>query len=1120
MCACVSQYKSISVHCLLRAPFKNTAMNLNCECGCDKTNEEVTTGGLVCPCGVVRPLRPGQVCTGKKERDHETRQNAENMRQDQFDSFKAPIKRVIHLPHYKNCRVCTVRCIDQLASNRIAAKWAKQWISKVFHDEKNTRNIFLSQLEVNSKFHLDHIDDYFDKSMLRKNGALTIKRFNDECLAVCIRDSKFVSDLKEECLLRLYAKGSKKNALKTAFEDTIKVCNSYKNRALVLGENSAKFVLDKGNSDGIVRLDPMLKRTGSLYGNLSIRKATCIQSVAESMLESIVNFEGLKYGKEIASKLSSKTVDPHTIADLLNAKVTDTRYSRGAVRIRRRRDSNTGEVVPGEFLSTFLYCRRMCCDNDECKEEMRIGGKGLFEESIKDKDGFWNVETRLLGAFAICVSKIKYNNAKRDALRMTELASKELFLHSRFFQVRQSTFIATCTSLIALGCPISDVDSEKQIKRDLSLQAIAISMGFWPMYVKPCFDVMDQSGYFNEESIPHTQVETLHGFVQAVDRKMTDFEYGKGNAAIDAILCYRHAIYRSHASMSTDRSLFYSQVTFDNGASVYLPTLPQSVFGKNVHLPTFSVYVQKCMRFASDASKANSSIDNELVRTHVYSHLSYNDLLAAINRKELGASSQKRALPNGFSDAVPREYELDKSNILDLVDSAANRVELTLGTTFWENTFDFVDFGLVKEHTKHHVLGSLLKRIDDNTHYNYEASSTESTANNVADLKPLKPKNDDVKSRVARAMELEAGLSVLMNGTNCISAPVRFSSVVSVDQISIASLGGSNSRPSIVKLYDVQFIKSVVQFIKNSEERLKAEKKKSENSKRSRLAKALDMAKLSGQTLLTKLIGDIRKEKLDFENCLNTAQAIHVKFTETEFSGILTAIKSFYYAREALLKRVEATSYSTENSTKTPGVHDSCVFLKPISNWFDSRRSCNWDVMNDAIRLIKTHSAEVKRQAAENAKLSVAKRSYLMELDVMYENEKTRLKAEWDLLPHDERAPFEEIAVKYRDTGVSGFQVSSFRGILAFVVWDPEKLYSELTGTISSPELAHLLNLLVKDMISLNIGKKMEEDLRGFHRHPMFVKFLCKAGILYGTPREKRKAKAILVSGYSFFSPS
>ena len=856
MCVCVSQYKSISVHCLLRAPFKNTAMNLNCECGCDKTNEEVTTDGLVCPCGVVRPLRPGQVCYGRKEFDHETRQNAENMRQDQFDSFKAPIKRVIHLPHYKNCRVCTVRCIEQLASNRIVAKCVQQWISKVFNDEKNTRNTFLSKLEVDSKFLLKNIESYCDKSMLRHHGAIAIERFKDEFLTLRIRDSKFVSDLKK-CLLPLYAKGSKKNALKTAFEDTIKVCNSYKNRALVLRENSAKFVLDKGNSDGIVRLDPMLKPTGILYGNLSIRKATCIQSVAESMLESIVDLKGLKYGKEIASKLSSKTVSPHTIAEILNAKVTDARYSRGAVRIRKMRDSNTGEVVQGEFLSTFLYCRRMCCDNDECKEEMRIGGKGLFEESIKDKDGFWNVETRLLGAFAICVSKIEYNNAKRDALRMTELASKELFLHSRFFQVRQSTFIATCTSLIALGCPIADVDSEKQIKRDLSVQAIAISMGFWPKYVKPCFDVMGQSGYFNPQSIPHTQLETLHGFVGEVDRKMTDFQDTKGNAAIDAILCYRHAIYRFHASMSTDRSRFYSQVTFDNGASVKLPTLPQSVFGKNVHLPTFSVYVQKCMEDACDASKANSSIDNKLVRTHMYSHLSYNYLLAAINRNELGASSKERALPNGFTDAVPRKFELDKcSNILHLVDSAANRVELTLGTTFWKNTWDFVDFGRVKEYTGHHVLGSLLKRIENNTHYNYEASSTESTPNNVADLKPLKPKNDDVKSRVARAIELEAGLSVLMNGTNCISAPVRFSGVVSVDQISIASSCGPNSRPSIVKLYDVQFIKSVVQFIKNAGKRLTNLEEISENSKRSRLAKALDKAKLSGQTLLTKLIGE------------------------------------------------------------------------------------------------------------------------------------------------------------------------------------------------------------------------------------------------------------------------
>lgn len=866
-----------------------------CPGGCMKKDQRTSTEGIVCNrCGNVSSLFPGQCATGRMEFEQEKIELSQSSRLERLEELNGPMTRVIHAPSFASCRCCTVRSVQLIARNRILAAPFVALVKFTIHDPFEACAVpFLNKLETEVDAHIQMCESnsYAEGSnSMRSTGRAALNDLNrfverkvvfeqapiqEEPTASAMEvdavpgledyedddppiESKYVSEgkvvdcVKEHCRRVLNGVSTQK-AFKAALRLIKEKCKYMRTRNSKAGKSATAFVLAK-ETPGVIRVDPLIKNvrdgtaptfsTPEINTGLAIRGAKFIQSVAESMLEKIAQASGLEYAKTLVTALTDKQTSPGGAAQILEDHAIDASYALGAFRNGK-----------------FLYKRRMCCDNAECMAKMCMGRSGVFGVSTSNKEGVWTLQTRMLGAFAMCVRRSSHPDAQRLALLSVFAASKELFMQSSFFATRQSEFIATCTTLMALhGNKIIKEKSEQQVlKHDLSVQAIAIAMGFWPKYFGACFDPI--TAFFNgQRAVPEMSVRVaLTEFTAKVSERMAAFECEKGNASIDAILLYRRVLYMHHVAKATDKTAFASSVQRGGGAATAIPNLPQDVFGQDVDLQIFAVTFTSLMKFASNSNRANSSQANQLVRRSEYSDLSYDSLLACIRGNRLGvgtyyeAEAGQRSLdqaqfatidkPNresgDIATAVPRAHDICRDNILTLADCAADRVECCI-PGFWCATWTGIDQlesvtpeQIVLE-IGHHPAGALLKRID-NRHYVHSRETARGVY--VAPTVVVHPLSEPRRSASAaplrnlqlessqRLLDMEVGLSVLMHGVSKVRPPLIGSSVtvktVKADaEMAIASLLESKSWTTVLPvLYDTNFVSAVVEFCDSASKR-------------------------------------------------------------------------------------------------------------------------------------------------------------------------------------------------------------------------------------------------------------------------------------------------------------
>jgi hypothetical protein len=618
--------------------------------------------------------------------------------------------------------------------------------------------------------------------------------------------------------------------------------NEFKLRNDRMGSSASLFVAD-GN--GLV-CNPLLKHqfrndghvfnSQFLNDNASIRPGCHVQSMAESLLHEMARHNSIDYANAIARALADPQTSDHQVAAFLS-EASDPRYSRGAVR-----------------KAKLLYNGRMCCDNPACKQNMCLLSTVLGRQA-GDVETLWNVHFRLLGAFSMSLRARPDAATQSKALEFSIKGGKEVYVQSTFFAWRQSNFIGTATSLVVLhGRRFFDSTEREKLKHDLSVQAIAVSMGFWEVYFGPCFAVLDGA--------PRT-LETLRAFAAAVATHKRSFDAEKGNAAIDATLLYRRAQYVKLAHDAEDKDAFAANMQCGAGSAfVPVPHIPPDAFKREANLNVFSVVVSECLAYATSSNRANSSVDDALVRNSESSSLSYDSLLACVRSNKLGfgtfyeAEAGLRSLNSDevaeISDTRPerdqtrisnikaRACDIGRENILDLVDSVAHRIESVV-PGFWVNTWSCIPAlkslpGHVAVHgTRHHAAGALLKRID-NTHYEWtDATASDGSgptaATGFADpdtetRHPAVATRDRSFDVVQNLLDLEVALSVLMHGTNKTRVPSIGTRVVAEKQTCDVDMAISSAfkrgtwRDALLNLYDPTFLVSVLDFCDNAVIRL------------------------------------------------------------------------------------------------------------------------------------------------------------------------------------------------------------------------------------------------------------------------------------------------------------
>ena len=850
-------------------------VDAGCGGGCKKSASRVTTDGVLCiECGTTSNLPPGQAsATGRIEFEGEKHAFAQSSRIDRIAELNGPLVRVIHSPMLTSCRICITRAVGRVADNRMTAGPFMALLklsNKKFDDVVDP---FLVKLETSLQASLlscSHNSYFGTKTTMSQGGKDKLnwlKRLVGRACEVVVGGSLETLREKSEGSIIDSVKSHSRTALesvstqlefKKALRSVVEKCKDVRARHANAGSSAAEFIISSSDSDDdedgrVIRLDPLVRRlkadtapifaSSELNVSMAMRNAKHVQTVAESMLEGIAHFQGLEYCRELVEALTNKETSPITAAETLEEYAVDARYISGAYR--------NGKL---------LYNSRMCCDDDDCKKKMfigssKFGSSKVFGISTGDFDGVWRLQTRLIGAFALSVACSE--NPPANGLELARAASKEIYLKSNFFATRQSEVIATCSTLMALQGKniVTDPVAQQAIKHDLSVHAIAVSLGFWPKYFAPCFDEL--GGFFgaDEGSIATTSARTaLVEFTKCVNARMLAFKNEKGNASIDAALLYRRVVYMHCLATSSDKTTFASTVRRGAGAITFVPNLPQEVFKNDVNLEHFAGSFQQFMKYASDANRSGS--DDGLVRRSEYSSLEYDALLKCIRCNQLGvgayyeaeagqrdlnaeqfATIQKPSREDGgVSNAVPRDRDICRENILSLVDFAADRVELSI-PGFWAITWSGIDElkSIPASQTifevGHHPAGSLLKRID-NSHYKYTQAATNApppAVNPLADASfatSASPLSSVDVASMQLMLDLEVALAVLMHGVNRVTPPLIGSAVLARQpkcdsEMAISSILVSKSWVGVVsKLYDVNFISAVVEFCDNAATRV------------------------------------------------------------------------------------------------------------------------------------------------------------------------------------------------------------------------------------------------------------------------------------------------------------
>lgn len=787
-----------------------------CPDGCQTKHIVLTSDGRLCTeCGTVQPLAVGQA-TARNEFAVERVQFGHDARREdqQHVTENVPMTRVVPKVSTGSCRACVVRVIDRLTYNRVWARFVCALAARRKARFESTTKSWLDAFLKTIKTHVEVCarKGYTERTHgLNVAGRNAIKELNSrvapavEFTYPTVPNTVVVDGLEEideiptggsavvldpeplntirARLRRMFQPVATLSQFRTVLSEALLFCTKQASSYATVGTSARRFLPTSPGFDPILRVllsgTPLRFPTPELNACIRIRESTCVQSAAEHLLEAIVDENGVDHATKLVRALASSKLSEEAAATIIAENFNEKKFVAGLVTTSRQ----------------LAVHRRRCCDDPGCKQRMCIGLNSFFKDEPKRSnseeqkattesiDSIWTVQTRLLAGFAVCLSKRTDLVGTVDAIQLVKFASKETFLTSPFFAVRTSAFVSTATALLSLhGVKLfADVDERTAVKHNMSVQAVAITLGFWKLYFEPCFDAIGVAMF--DDDTPETTRQCVASFTKVWTTQHAKFFLEKGNAAIDAALLYRAVQYdvllRRNPELADQFAGALNIV--DSGAWVSFPCPPPSLFKSQVQLDSFASEVTQCMLFVRNAADAGSSNDNALVRYTKATFLDFDAIEAACGNNILAdvadGESDRLAPPDKFTALKIRAVDLNSADVLRCASAAADRIQIVL-PTFWSDawcnvpTLANVDINNVRALVGIHPAAGLLKRLDD-TPYLYSADSdgnlqfaADAFATSYVKSQLSIDGADSYGAKVVQQLvDMEVALSRLMHGT-------------------------------------------------------------------------------------------------------------------------------------------------------------------------------------------------------------------------------------------------------------------------------------------------------------------------------------------------------------------
>ena len=740
-----------------------------CVGGCKNTYME--DDGIVCKdCGVIRPLVPGET-RGRPEYDKERREKNEQDRREPQQHIEASgtMTRVVWTPPAGNCRACITRAVAVVADNRLAAQFVCKLVAHwkrsggVADKRKQDLEFIATELQVRMEMcNLNAFNGRANRQALR-NEVQTVRNLGDLCSG-----GSAINEFKR-FLRDAFSDVATQDTFKKKVEAAREKCNSLKTRCEKVGKSAEAFLPPHGYRPGT--LNPIIKTllkgeapnagTPELNARLKIRAGTRMQTVPESILEAIVEDNR---STEVVRKVVNRLMTSRSVVPLLEAVTKDEatgglnkRIYQGAVCFPRK--------TPGKWR--WLTAHRLCCDDADCKQTMCLSFAG--DSGMENLETMWNVQTRLLGAFAVGLSN-RPELGKDEGMRLVEKASKELFLASPFFSRRVSEFVNAASAFMASHDKtlLELVEARKDAKHDLSVQSLAMALGFWLLYFEPCFAPLD--ALFEDDRADRDSTSVLNAFVRKCTERHEAFRSEKGNATVDAALCYRALQYSIALEKQEDGFEAFAKTT---ACGAPYPAPPPAIFKKEVDIDRFAKRVSECLELARSSARAGTGHDNALVKAVEKTSLTFDGLMDCVAKNGLPTGCQEETL----DDLKTRAEDLAKRDLLKVASAAAERLEASC-PGFWGHLWHKVP-SLAQDSwsaraTGYHPAAGLFKQLDDTPH-RYEPDSAEPTRRSgltlpgvplsEQDFAPvLLPIGSKDTDEMQKLLDMEVALSVLMHG--------------------------------------------------------------------------------------------------------------------------------------------------------------------------------------------------------------------------------------------------------------------------------------------------------------------------------------------------------------------
>lgn len=657
--------------------------NPECPGRCKNLDPMSNDGDVSCrDCGVCvkRPVGESTCPTRIKEFRNEQVEFAENEKNDQRDELQNPMRRLVHRAPFGVCRCC----LDSMESNKDSAlanrcfyilfkqrcEKFKEAVDGPLKDVRKTAKLIKENLGKAKSFY--RCGRKLTDAAGRVHGALVTQ------VRAVTSNLRAVVKVKDDILRTLGSSvgtATEHAEFKNMLDKVSQLCDS-------VFEKERKMAMVAAKASRTPLVSP-------------VRRATRTQTVGEAILEVLAEKRGEARAKELLGYLNGMKNDSAkvgAVAAKLDYLVDDDELVSEVM--KRVVDASGAELV---------VSRRLCCDNEECRAKMWICAE-------TDVENLWNVQTVLAGVFAQMVERASIGNPAA----LARAVSQETFLRSDTCRLRQRAFVSMASVLINARGKRVFGDAIDYVKHRLSVHATGMALGFWQVYLSPCFD----------GEAPSWCMRKWLSFVVA-QKKL--FVAERGRAEIDAVLLYRREEFVYHLYHAENRNVFVAK----SGYGVRVPTLPSLIFGSCVDLKNFEYKINQILKDVSTMATAGSSSDNGLVlRTHTC-RLPYADLSANVARECFGAGDQSTEAFDVSAVEVRHFKMCENENLFVLIDAAARRIEASI-PGFWAKTWG--DLGIAATDGGLNTACALLRKMDGQ---DYEFESIKEDANFSGSFNPL-----------------------------------------------------------------------------------------------------------------------------------------------------------------------------------------------------------------------------------------------------------------------------------------------------------------------------------------------------------------------------------------------